>query len=1404
MKPRPEPEPDTPDKKESPGPPERVGPYRIESKLGSGGMGAVYRAWDERLERWVAIKHILPDVAEDPKVRQRLRREARAVASLNHPAIVQIYDIVEMEEGDWIVMELVEGKSLRRLVKEGDLHWAPAAHIAHTVAQGLHEAHVKGLVHRDLKTENVMVTATGAAKILDFGLAKRLVQGPQDTALSVQGAILGTGRAMSPEQAKGDPVDHRSDLFSLGILLYESVTGKAPFLGQSIVHTLAQVCTERQKPAYELNPEIPQELSELIDRLLEKHPDRRPQDAVEVAQALGEIVGLTSTETDLSSFTRAPLDSSRAGSVLSQLGTASGRRPFSVPPTASQLPSAFPAGPDDSTKTRVVFPPSSSPSGRSGSTGSSTQVSSQRSPSGWVSSYGGSSSQLRPTVSGITIKTLLAVEAIDTHRLPERTGETRAYEIGSRHDRLVRDLLAQFQAVEIQKTESFLLLFERPVEAVRYALAYHDHLAGLAQEIGVELKGRVAIHLGEVLLHENLQDDVERGARPLEVEGLAKLVTARVASLAGGGQTLLTQAAYDMSHRALVDESLTGDEFRWQSHGLFELDNVEEKVPVHEVSPVGIAPLPAPADSGCARRVSEDASWSSVVTDPGRGGLRWIAAAAVLLLAAVLASWILRPRPRPGVDASRTTVAILSIRNLTGRGEDGWYSTALSEMLSIELAAGGQLRLIPGESVARLKQDGFTFDTNTLARDTLEKVGKRLDAEYVILGSYALLGDDGERILQLLLQLQDTTSGEEQASVSKTGQEERFFDLVSEAGTELRASLDVGKKTLAEATALRNALPSTTEATRLYAKGLETFRTYDALAARERLLEAVEIDPYYALAHAALSEAWSALGYDREAADSARRAWELSSDLPREERLWIEGLFHATSADWAQAIHTFTALRRFYPESIEYGLRLAQAQGKAGLNQDAIDTLEDMRTALGSEDPRIDLEEAALATALSDYDAALAASSRAIEKAVARESATLEAASQLAQAGTYYYLGRGREAEEAALRAERLFAQVGDQGMLARARYQIALSIHGRGDLDEAERGYYEALEIHEKSGNRSQQAQVLHMLGYVFYERGDLTEADRKVDEAIAISDELGDRHGVYNYRDTKIVFAVQRNDLAAAEELARSEIAFGEEIGNVEWQAWGYDHLGRIAFARGELDAVRERYEKMEALSQDVGRGRLMAALRRGQGEVLLAQGELDAAEQSIQASIRILAGMGDRESEVDAQVTRIHLLFALGRRRECAEEARRLTDELRAEGRRDAMLAAATTLIDALLSEGELDAAREVLATIEEAIDRSENPAVRLAARVRRARFLAADEDYARALREIESTVSEVRAAGLRGVELEARLALGEIEVLGGGSSSVGDAGRRRLDELAEEARTLGFHQIAHRAAEIRQGL
>jgi serine/threonine-protein kinase len=266
---------------------DRVGPYRIEEALGAGGMGQVYLAYDERLDRRVAIKQIHPDRAGDPQRRARFRREAWAAARLTHPSIVQIYDILESEDGDWIVMELVDGPSLHRLLGDGPVTVADALRWGRQVAEGLAEAHAKGIIHRDLKTENVVISSSGHAKILDFGLAKALWGRAEPVTVSMEGVVVGTCRAMSPEQARGQEIDHRSDLFSLGVMLHEMLSGGSPFAGASAADSLSKVLTFEPPAVRSLNPAVPPGLSNLIQQLLEKDPERRPATTREVAAKLG-------------------------------------------------------------------------------------------------------------------------------------------------------------------------------------------------------------------------------------------------------------------------------------------------------------------------------------------------------------------------------------------------------------------------------------------------------------------------------------------------------------------------------------------------------------------------------------------------------------------------------------------------------------------------------------------------------------------------------------------------------------------------------------------------------------------------------------------------------------------------------------------------------------------------------------------------------------------------------------------------------------------------------------------------------------------------------------------------------------------------------------------------------------
>jgi serine/threonine protein kinase len=281
---------------------ERISHYQIVRKLGSGGMGEVFEAEDTQLRRRVALKVLPEAMASNKETLDRFRREARALAALNHPNIVTVYSVEEAGGQHFLTMELVQGKPLTEVIPKQGLEMAEFSHLAIPLADALAAAHEKGIAHRDLKPSNVMVTDRGSVKVIDFGLAKLVERkggnggGDETTRLqTMEGRILGTPAYMSPEQIEGKPLDPRTDIFSLGVMLCEMTTGKRPFKGDTPMSVMSAVLKDPAPPVRDLKPNLPPGLGRIIHRCLEKDPAKRYQTASALRTDLLDLSDTTKT-----------------------------------------------------------------------------------------------------------------------------------------------------------------------------------------------------------------------------------------------------------------------------------------------------------------------------------------------------------------------------------------------------------------------------------------------------------------------------------------------------------------------------------------------------------------------------------------------------------------------------------------------------------------------------------------------------------------------------------------------------------------------------------------------------------------------------------------------------------------------------------------------------------------------------------------------------------------------------------------------------------------------------------------------------------------------------------------------------------------------------------------------------
>jgi DNA-binding winged helix-turn-helix (wHTH) protein/tetratricopeptide (TPR) repeat protein len=712
-----------------------------------------------------------------------------------------------------------------------------------------------------------------------------------------------------------------------------------------------------------------------------------------------------------------------------------------------------------------------------------------------------------------------------------------------------------------------------------------------------------------------------------------------------------------------------------------------------------------------------------------------------------------------GAANLRQSVAVLGFKNLSGEQREAWLSAALSDWLMTELTAGEHVRAIPAESVARMKMELVLPDVDSLGRDSLTRIRKNLGTDYVVVGSYATLAAKSEKQIRLDLRLQDTRSGETIGAISEVGTEGHLLDLVSRAGEDLRKKLGVRAVTSEEAAEVAIALPTKSETAKLYSEGLVRLRAFDALKARELLQSAIAVEPNYALSHAALATAWAQLGYDENAKAEAKNAFDLSSNLSRAEHLMVEGRYQETTRNWDKGAEIYRALFEFFPDNLDYGLALANAEYRANKWKDALATVDSLHRlpAPVRDDPRIDLAEQDAARSLGDTTRSEQALARAVERAQAAGASLLLAKARLGQAWLFENLGRFSEAEAAVREAKQLYITANDRRGVAEATTIGAIALKNHGNYTAAKEGYEEALDLYRQIGNRTGLAGENDNIGDILVYLGDLDGARRGYAAALAIYHELGDQNG----------------------------------------EALAKNGLGDVFLAMGKHEQALEMFEGAFEICGTIGnRGRQAVALD-GEAGVHRLRGDLAEAIKEESEARTIFGEIGDKTEVAHVDLHIAELFLDEGDRAQAARLARHAAEVFEKTKGTIGEASANLLLARTLLVDGQIADANKLVDQVLGVARETHNRELELSAALTAARTGASSGNSLathEALRRVNRVIADATTTRFAGLVMEARLVKGEMEMQGAEPST----GRANLEALQKDANKEGFQLIAHKVS------
>lgn len=747
--------------------------------------------------------------------------------------------------------------------------------------------------------------------------------------------------------------------------------------------------------------------------------------------------------------------------------------------------------------------------------------------------------------------------------------------------------------------------------------------------------------------------------------------------------------------------------------------------------------------------------------------------------------------------AHRRSVAVLGFKNLAGKADVAWISTALSEMLTTELGQGDQLRTISGESVSQMKRSLALPEADSFSQETLSRIRENLGSDDVVVGSYIPLAADE---IRLDLRLQDTSAGEIVASVSEKGSVSQIDELVSRAGEALRAKLGVGGLSGAESASVRASLPANPEAARFYSEGLEKLRLSDALAARTLLEKAAAIDPNHAPTHSALAEAWSTLGYDEKATEEAKRALDLATPFSREEKMLIEARYHELTKDWSAASDNYRTLWEFFPDRVDYGLLFVRAQIGNDRADDAVATMAELRKLPVSkgEAARVDLAESSVAAGRSDYKLQESAAKKAAQEGTEIGASLFVAGALRVEGDALQRMGQPEQSQPLINHAKELYTKAGDRAGAAVCSLLNGDRLYDAGHFESARQQFESALPVFREIGDLRHLRSALERIGNSFFDQGKLLEAKNFYEQALRVDLDLRSEFNLGSDYGNIANALDGLGDLKGAQKMQEQALASFEKSTDRRGAAATLGNLGNLMVEIGDPEIAKGYYERSLNLMHEISYVSGESYPAAGLGDALLMEDDVTGARKQYEAALK--TAQDAHEDDHAAQIQTALAAVALEEKRfpdgeKLASESAVIFDKDNAP---DNGAWARAILARSLLGEGKVTEARTVAAKAVVLSKQSATQAARFEAVLADSRAQARSGKAAEANKELTAMLASTQKFGYRSFEYQARLALAEIQL-----QLHPAVARQQLVAIEKDAKAQHLHLVARHAESLLQG-